>query len=240
MIKIGICDDDTNFIDIFKSELEQYFNGKLFSEYDVEYICYDNAKDVIEKFDEDAIDIYFLDIEYGKDLGMDVAIKLNTMRKDIGFVYIANNAKYALKAYVCRPLGFIRKNHINEDMKMAMPFIKDYLENSGKYYVFNNNSKKVSINLNDIQYLYIDNHTMTVVLLNQKIELREKLYRIEQSICKYGFVKINRSCIVNLRFIEEINGMKIIMYNKEVLYASKKKSKEIWIRWQCYKGYVDI
>ena len=52
----------------------------------------------------------FLDIEFGEVYGMDVAKIITRMNRNAGIVYITNYEEYAIKAFVCRPLGFIRKN----------------------------------------------------------------------------------------------------------------------------------
>lgn len=41
---------------------------------------------------------------------MDVAKIITRMNRNAGIVYITNYEEYAIKAFVCRPLGFIRKS----------------------------------------------------------------------------------------------------------------------------------
>lgn len=235
MIRIGICDDDINFLEKFKNMIEKFFAKLTFIKDEIEYICYDDAQKVFEKFFEDKIDVYFLDIEYGEDLGMDVAKRLNKMCVDVGIVYVTNYENYVSRAFVCRPLGFLRKNHIEEDMKFAMASVIDYLENINREFVFYNNKNRLLVKLCNIQYVHIYDHIMELVLLNKRIQLRDKLSRVENSLCEQGFVKINRSCLVNLKYIEDIIDVKIILYSKENLYISEDKKGDVFVKWQYYK-----
>lgn len=75
----------------------------------------------------DKADIYFLDIEFGEVYGMDVAKIITRMNRNAGIVYITNYEEYAIKAFVCRPLGFIRKKHDAEDIKVTMDKIISYM-----------------------------------------------------------------------------------------------------------------
>jgi DNA-binding LytR/AlgR family response regulator len=240
MIRIGICDDDVSFAREFRKDIEKYFYQYSCIQDEIECICYSNAQEAIDKFWEDFIHVYFLDIEYGEQLGMDVARRLEKMRQDLGFVYVTNYEHYASKAFVCRPLGFVRKKYIEDDMGMVMVSVGEYLEKDRRVLTFQNNTKEVPVRLGNVQYVQIYNHTLVIALTNQKLELRDKLSRVEKVLCEQGFVRINRSCIVNLKFIEDIDDVKIILFSKEILYASVEKKKEVFIKWQYYKMNFDI
>lgn len=58
---------------------------------------------------------------------MAVAKIITRMNRNAGIVYITNYEEYAIKAFVCRPLGFIRKKHDAEDIKVTMDKIISYM-----------------------------------------------------------------------------------------------------------------
>ncbi len=232
MIKIGICDDDISFAKEFEAHINQFYNKYSKLSEEIKCIYYKNSDEIIEKFSIDNIDVYFLDIEYGQELGIDVARKLGKLRQDIGIVYMTNYEHYVTKAFVCRPLGFVRKQHVEEDMVMTMVSVCEYIEKDRRVLEFLDNSKEVNLKLGDIKYIQMQNHTMEIDMINNKLEIRDKISRIENTLCSQGFIKINRSCLVNSKYIEDMKAEKIKLYDGTVLYCSADKKNEVFIEWQ--------
>jgi len=98
---------------VLESQYDELFNC-------VYYDHYENFMESLRNKECDKADIYFLDIEFGEVYGMDVAKIITRMNRNAGIVYITNYEEYAIKAFVCRPLGFIRKKHDAEDIKVTM------------------------------------------------------------------------------------------------------------------------
>ena len=235
MIRFGICDDDREYAHKFKEKLINEFSRQASLSEEIKCIYYENSKEAVKRFNEDNIDIYFLDIEYGEDYGMDVARQLVKLREDIGVVYMTNYEYYAAKAFVCRPLGFIRKKHVDEDIIMAVASVNEYLEKYTKEFTFMNNTKQIAIKTSIIQYIKSNNHNLDIVLQNDTIQVRDKMSRIESGLTEMGFVKIDRSCIVNMKYIQDIKDIEIVLHSGEKLYASRDSRQKIFAKWQFYK-----
>ena len=114
MVRFAICDDDAAYMkQIVKIIKDTYESMSDFNE-PCECILYNSGEELIKNFIEDKIDIFFLDIECGQDLGFDIAKELQKQKKDLGIVYITNHENYMASAFVCRPLGFICKKAAKE------------------------------------------------------------------------------------------------------------------------------
>ena len=89
---------------------------------------------------------------------------------------MSNHDHYVTKSFVCRPLGFIRKKYASEDLKMVMDEIKLYLGEEYRTITFNNNTKRVELNANDIYSVEVFNHQLRIVLKNNKdITIRDQM-----------------------------------------------------------------
>lgn len=235
MIRFGICDDDFEFAEKFKDDILDYCDKKFEGRYEIECVCYNNAQDAIDNFRKDSIDVYFLDIEFGDVSGMDIARRLEKLSTDFGCVYVTNYEHYASKAFVCRPLGFIRKMYIEDDIGMVIASVFEYLERDKRLFIFMDNLREIPARLGNVQYIQMYGHNMMLALIDKEFRIRDQLSRVEDLLCEQGFIKINRSCIVNLKFIEDVRDTDIIMMNQKVLHTSAERRRDIFIKWQHYK-----
>ena len=77
---------------------------------------------------------------------------------------MSNHDHYVTKSFVCRPLVFIRKKYASEDLKMVMDEIKLYLGEEYRTITFNNNTKRVELNVNDIYSVEVFNHQLSLIV----------------------------------------------------------------------------
>ena len=223
-----ICDDDRLYASQFIEQLKV-----LESQYDELFNCvyYDNYMSLIESLknkESDKADIYFLDIEFGEVYGMDVARLITRMNRNAGIVYITNYEEYAIKAFVCRPLGFIRKKHDAEDIKVTMDKIISYMHD------------KHVLNLSTVLYIEMSNHDMNIYMTDDCRVVRDKISRVEKELSAKGFVKINRSSLVNMEHIVNIKDDVVIIDNGTKLYITGNKQEMIIRDWQAYiMGYSE-
>lgn len=234
MIKFAICDDDKEFSDAFRIELLEEFN-KRYTDEETKVVYYQTAQECLSRINEDSIDVYFIDIEYGEVLGHDVARVLDKTRPNIGIVYITNHEYYVYSSFVCRPLGFIRKKSSAHDLKMTLDSVSEYLKKQNKVFTFRDGRKEININGNEIVSLGVSDHYLEIEMLEKSIVLRDKLERLEKELCNNGFVRISRSCIVNMKYIESINDTDVNMSNGSVLHSSEKKKSQVYYSWRLYQ-----
>lgn len=229
-----ICDDDEKYAIHFINELKK-FEKKYQEKFDCIY--YRDIKGLKKKIINVKADIYFIDIEFGNVIGMDVAKFITNYHKNAGIVYITNYEEYAIKAFVCRPIGFIRKKH-EEDINITMDKVIAYVRQKNILYKFMNNKSDKVINLATILYLQMSNHNMNIYINGDCINVRDKLSRVEKDMLKNGFIKINRSCLVNMNYIDNINEDKVILTDGTILYITGNKQSLITREWQAYvMGY---
>ena len=87
--------------------------------------------------------------------------------------------------------------------------------------------KIYNININDILYVESVDRKTFCYTANEVYELGSKLYEIEERYKQFDFIRISKSCIVNLKKIHSLKpefGGKILatMENKEKLYISRQ------------------
>lgn len=237
MIRIGICDDDIQYMkNITQIVCSAYEEAKTLDE-SCECILYSSGKNLIDNFINDEIDIFILDIECGEMSGFDIARELHKRKKDLGIVYFSNHPHYVSEAYVCRPLGFIRKNSIEEDIKMPMMNIIEFLEEKKQKIVFEANKCDLTLCVMDILAVEVFAHELSIKFIDKTIECDGPLSRYERLLENYGFIKISRSILVNKKYITNIESDQIYLSNKVKYAISRRRLKEVRKMWGKEEDY---
>ena len=110
-VRFAICDDDKVYAEKMKALILQTFQLPQ----PVECVIYLNQEQILKYYHEDKIDIIFMDIEFGDVIGFQVARRLSMQDSQLAVVYMTNYEHYITEAFVCRPLGIIRKSHAEDD-----------------------------------------------------------------------------------------------------------------------------
>lgn len=227
MIKIAICDDDVQYMKGIAQVIHTAYERKTTLEEDCECILYESGDELIDNFIDDEIDVFFLDIECGIKTGFEIARELQKRKQDLGIVYISNYQHYVSDAFVCRPLGFVRKNFIEEDIKMPMINIIEFLEERKRKIIFEGNKGDLELYVRDIIVVEVFNHELQITLTDRVIQCKGQLSKYEEILLKYGFIKISRAIMVNKKFITHIKGSRIYLYDKIKYDISRRRVLEV-------------
>ena len=66
---------------------------------------------------------------------------------------------------------------------------------------------------------------MDIIVDNEKFPIRDTLSNLEKKLETFNFIRVNRSTIINLKYIEQMNGNEVILRNKKtILIAESRKN----------------
>lgn len=105
------------------------------------------------------------------------------------------------------------------------------IENANSDLIGFNNNQMIKLNINEIQYFIVDDNRIKVFVKDQEFYIKQRLYQIETKILS-NFVKINRSCIINLKYVKSFDTsfsgtIKVIMKNGYIDYVSRRQIKAL-------------
>ena len=194
---------------------------------------FNTGEELVNAHIANELDIVFMDIELeNKSIGFDVARILCRQNKNIAIIYMSNHDHYVTKSFVCRPLGFIRKKYASEDLKMVMDEIKLYLGEEYRTITFNNNTKRVELNVNDIYSVEVFNHQLRIVLKNNKdITIRDQMVKHIEELEENGFIQVRRGIVVNSRYIKNIKEANLFMDNGEMYPIGRENVTKVKQQW---------
>lgn len=233
---IAICDDDYFFTEKIKNNILTEFQK---AEYDHDsedrILQYMSGKSIIEACSKEEIDAVIMDIELGECLGFDVVKELVELKKDIMIVYMSNYDHYVFKSFACRPLGFVRKKCVEQDLPRALFIMCNEWNKRNRTFTFTVKGEEYKVILSKVCAVEMQGHTMYIEMVNDTITLNYSMAKIEKELHESGFIKVRRGVMVNPLMINNIDNSMVYMLNHKNYPISRENIKEVRRKWTLSK-----
>ncbi len=87
------------------------------------------------------------------------------------------------------------------------------------------------LNVSDVYCFTVENNKVYAVTADNKLQIKHRLYQLEE-ILGDGFIKINQSCIANIRFISKFSAafsgaLNVTFKNGYTDYVSRRNVKAV-------------
>ncbi|MEZ4937567.1 MAG: LytTR family DNA-binding domain-containing protein [Crocinitomicaceae bacterium] len=203
----------------------------------------DSVSSGIQIIQKEKPDIVFMDIEIYEGTSFDI---LDSLRNpDFKIVFVTAHGHFAIKAIKYSAFDFLLKPFKKEELVETLQKIKSTKEEKTDYklkfeLLFNElkgkKNKKIAISsLDSVKFISIDEiirieadrSYCKICLTNQKQILSSKnMHHYETMLTEANFVKIHRSHIINLNFVDTVlksNGGFVKLVNGEEIPISRRK-----------------
>lgn len=218
MIKIAIVEDEKGAMEVIQAHLERYSKEHGLA-YDL--VWFDNPINFLMRYGSD-FELIFLDIELPDLNGMDVAQKIREVDSGIALVFVTNMAQYAIKGYEVDADDFIVKPVAYHDFALKFDRVlkKISIKQDESKIAVNCEGMTKSIEIKTIRYVEVIKHKLIYHTIDEDFEVRGTLSKAESLLLEKNFIKCNKYCLVNLRYVSGIKG-----YTATVIYGRGKKDK---------------
>lgn len=241
MLNILICDDDTNMLAAIRAIVESVLKeagerGRIYALSDAATI----SDQILSGCDIALLDIDFDGAAY---TGMDIARRIRELGADTVILFVTNFIEYAPAGYEVRAFRYILKRDLDADLEAALPLaLKQLNQETLPIQV---NGEIIKIPLEDILYLEVQQHNVTVVTRTVLPDHKQREYDfygslsdLEQKLEPLGFLRIHKSYLVNMKHLKKFqcreatldNGMTLRVGEKS--YAENKQKFLLWKGWQ--------
>lgn len=241
MLSILICDDDSDMIDEMRVVTEDVLKqvGQK-----AKIHTFTNALSISDQILTDC-DIALLDIDFeGENYnGMDIARKNRTLRSDTIIIFVTNFIEYAPEGYEVQAFRYVLKRDIYTDLAAILPLALKQLNR--KTLPIQQNGEVVNIPLDDILFIEVLQHYVTVVTRSPTSEKKQKKYNfyaslsdLEERLEPLGFLRIHKSYLVNMKHLRRFRCREATLDNGTILrvgeksYAENKQKYLLWKGWQ--------
>ena len=233
MINIGIVEDSQVDQEKLSKVIASYFN-KNSIEYSLK--VFNTANSFLSS--NDIFDLLFFDIFLGGSLtGMDIARKARErLGNNLVIVFITSSMAYAIEGYSVDASAYIIKPITEEEFNLKMPRIIDKINSKiSDFIILTTTEEKVSVNISDIDYIEVYGHYLTYCVNNKKYTVRQTLSDAENKLSKFGFFRINKFNMINMRKISKFIGDDV--YIKDVILKVARSRKQGFKK-ELVKNYV--
>ncbi len=223
-MKIAICDDEKQYM----LDLKEKLIALSFAiDIDLDIAMYESSEALIERIDNENIDVCFLDIEMPGVNGIDIAQCLrNKYKRDISIVFVSNYPEYMCDSFRVHPYQFLQKPVNNEELKKLMMDIKEDIISENTFItILSGSNKEYVIDVKEICFIEVGSSRLKELrfhLVDQVVETRGVLMDWATELLDKGFVMVSRSAIVNIAQIHYLDNNEIVCKNSETIHVSKR------------------
>lgn len=223
-IRIAAVDDEPIFTAMVKETIETHMKN---AGEDYEMQTFSGGNKLLSSDREKPFDLVLLDIDMPEITGIEIARKLRTKQKDTAIIFITNKDELVYETIRYTPFRFIRKSRFAEEIGEALENYLRKRRDQRAVYFFSVDEGKRPVNVVSLIYAEVQSHKLTVHCEEESFEANGNLSDVEKAVAGYGFVRIHKSYLVNLRYITLIRKNEIILDDGTSLPLSRRKLESV-------------
>ena len=232
----ALCDDNNAFLD---SLYESIMNYCAYHDWTCTIRRFNSPENLL-KTDLSTIQVVFLDIDMPEISGIDVAKRIRINYPDLIVVFVTGFIKYAPKGYCVNAFRYLLKNQLAEELPLCMDSIWEKLFVHHESILIEQPEQTLQLRICDI--LYFEGTSKRRVLLHtvqSKSPVREcigKLSEYDAKLASKGFLRIQKSYLVNMAHIIKIKSYIATLDSGEKLSVSEHNYNQICQQLALWKG----
>lgn len=205
MLQIAICDDEKFYRDRIQKLLIDYLKEKS---QDCTINLFPSGKEFLEKRENIVkYDIVFMDINMDEIDGIQTARQISAFHSETFIVLVTAFINYVLEGYKVNAIRYIMKDSLETALPECMDAILQKMKLQRVVFSFLEGEK--SLYTDNILYIESQKHKSIFYYLGtgiEKYQIYEKLDNIQQKLDQYGFLRIHKSYLVNMKHIRKISN----------------------------------
>ncbi len=223
VIRIAIVEDDLTAADLLREYLSRYAASKGANEFSLTRFGTADAflSGYTSQFDLVLLDIMLPDLN-----GMDCARELRGIDSKVPIIFVTNMAQFAVKGYEVDALDFIVKPVAYKDFSVKLDRVLRIIGSTKERKI-----KIVSQNCNyyicigDIMYVEVFIRKLVYHTAGGNFETYSTLKKTEESLRGEGFIKCNRSTLVNPRYVTAVRADTVDVQGSELLLSRSHRKQ---------------
>lgn len=232
MLKIAVCDDEKYYrkkiTELLKEELEK----RELRDYEIEE--YKAGTELLSESRILIYDIIFLDINMPEVNGMEIAEQIRKVRPRVVLVFVTAFVDYALEGYKTEAIRFLLKDMLEHSFPECIEAIIRKLSLQAYKIKCNSREGEKEIPIDRICYIESMAHKLLFHITDievQQYSVYDKLDHIEELLVGYGFLRIHKSYLVNIKYVDEVVCYTVRLKNGKQLPIPREKYQQVKVRY---------
>ena len=220
MWNIAIIEDE----EAMSNQLVSYFAkfGKDYNE-SFSFAIFNNAETFLKNYKKE-YSVVLMDINLPRMNGMECVKKLREIDDTVLVIFVTNLSQFAVDGYEVKAFDFVVKPISYYNFSLKLKRALSHLSSLNNYeLIISTKDKKYFININQLIYIEIRNHTIIYHLVNEEIKGSGTLKSLYTNLKKHHFAFCNQCYLVNLAFVKGIDDGFLLINNEKIRIASSRK-----------------
>lgn len=242
MICIALCDNDASFLKIAKQIIEKYM---LSCNYAYSIDLYQSGKDLLQEISKlEIYDLIFLDVDMPEKSGLDVAREIRKTNNKITIAFITAYINYAIDGYKVNAIRYIIKD--NSTLQEALQECMDValMQKQKKEATIQKKFREGTRNIYIEDIIYAESYLHLIyfhVYVRDEIvqfTLYDKMDELEQQLGGFDFLRIHKSYLINLKYVQKVDRYQLTTTNDMVLPIGQTRYNRVREAFLDYCGRI--
>lgn len=233
MLKIAVCDDNRELLEKVEKDLLEYESTRNMP---IMVHTYISAVDLLEEVKKTNYDVLLLDIIMPNFTGMQAAHEIRQFNEEIKIIFLTSSKEFAIESYAVGAYYYLLKPVHREKLFSVLDKVVSEITSKQESCVIYTHMGIVNIPFAKIEGLEVYNKHLVFHLSDGgSKETRGSLTEYENVfLARNEFMKIHRSYIINMDYIQSIEAGEIITYSGKSFPVSRLLVKDIKERYMNY------
>lgn len=235
-LTIAILEDQPIEAEHLKSIISKW---SLQSKYELEISEYSSGEDFFGencKSTYQSFSVFFLDIQMKEMNGLDVANKLRKEGYQGSIIFLTAFREYVFHGYEVHAMNYLLKPVKEEPLFLCLDEIAKDL--SGSAYLYRNKQEIISIPYKAILSFSSSVHYIDILTVSEHYCQYTTLNNILEYLPQ-DFIRIHKSCIVNMAHIYKVTGSTIVLSNHMTTQIGRSYMKSVIAAFTAYSTRFD-
>lgn len=235
MLQIAICDDEQFYRERIQHLVTDYLRKK-----GLQYMLHTffSGEEFLERCGNHVrFDIVFLDISMAEMDGIETAKRIRSFHSDAFIVFVTAFIDYALEGYKVNAVRYLMKDNLNLALEECMEAILQKMQVLQVVFSFLEGEK--SLCADNILYVESRGHQAIFYYMESEMavyRIYNKLDAIERRLDGYGFLRIHKSYLVNMKHIRKISNYMAYLDTGDSLPVPRLRFQTVKEAFVSYKG----
>ena len=233
-LNIAICDDKKTDCRILESLLYACCNKMKLNIRTNIFSC---GESFLTSHEKQPYDIVFMDISMDTMDGIQTALQLRAFCTDTFLVLVTAFIDYVLEGYKVNAMRYLMKDTLESSIAECMDAILLKMRTAQVTFSFMDGERRLCTD--SILYVESRKHKSIFFCMEKTRKTHEiycKLDAIEQKLSGYGFLRIHKSYLVNMKHIRKISNYTAFLDTGEELAVPRPRFQKAREAFVAYKG----